>query len=53
MTLKIRPGARVRRRRLLEDTVHGIFLLLGLLTVALGAGTALGLKLAAGTNPPS
>ena len=34
MTLKIRPGARVRRRRLLEDTVHGIFLLLGLLTVA-------------------
>ena len=33
MTLKIRPGARVRRRRLL-DTVHGIFLLLGLLTVA-------------------
>ena len=34
MTLEIRPGARVRRRRLLEDTVHGIFLLLGLLTVA-------------------
>ncbi len=34
MTSKTRAGARVRRRRLLEDTVHGIFLLLGLLTVA-------------------